>query len=251
MIMMNPDGLLLCSRYAYPPNSLSLCGPEKQKDLKWYTMQGKTDTGTREILSAFSTLYPYLSFIAYENNIKDPFEIPVIEAYWLGNHLLSNIPLSGFSRHLKDNLKLKKKITPAKLSSLLEKLPIGGLPNHAFHVLNIYKRTGHLDISHSTETMDACIINYGKIEKTLPGYLIINTKPLRMINDKLQFDKPIKRKISLIFEKHSLQLKIKNGDWVSYHWGMFCQKLNSHQLKNLIYYNNLAVSLANIDCYCE
>src|SRR4030066_1148164 len=102
----NFDGVFTCSRYAYPPNSLPLCGPAKQNDLKWYSSTGETDSGTKEILSDFSTLYPYLSLIAYENSIRSPFSYKVIEAYWLGNNLLCAVAPRSFARFLNDTLGL-------------------------------------------------------------------------------------------------------------------------------------------------
>ena len=65
---MDFAGLALCSRYSYPPNSLSLCGPDRQNDLKWYSGSRQADHGTIEILTHFSTLYPYLRLIAGELN---------------------------------------------------------------------------------------------------------------------------------------------------------------------------------------
>ena len=96
---MDLKGLALCSRYSYPPNSLSLCGPDKKKDLNWYSIYQQTDKGTLEILSQFSTLYPYLTLIAQENKIKDPFNQKVVEAYWIGNNLLHKIPVKSFVTH--------------------------------------------------------------------------------------------------------------------------------------------------------
>src|SRR3989344_4490377 len=175
---MSLDGLALCSRFSYPPNSLSLCGPDKKNDLNWYATTQNTDRGTIEILSQFSTLYPYLTLIAQENKIKDPFDRRVVEAYWVGNDLLYKIPLSRFVTHLSDTIMLKKKLKKNNLELILSKLTNGALPNHAFHVLNVYKRTGHLDIPHTIQTMDACLINWGKIIKTQKSSIVIETRAL-------------------------------------------------------------------------
>lgn len=245
---MNIIGLISCARYAYPPSSLSLCGPdskEKQRDLKFYATQQKQDKGTPEILSQFSTLYPYLSFIAYENNIRDPFDRRVVEAYWLGNKLLDSISISKFSTYLKDTLRLKKKIENKYLDLLLGKLLKGGLPHHAFHVLNVYKRTGNIDSLHILDTMEACLINWGKVEKILPESIVVETKPLRLENDKVTFGQSIKKSIMLQGEKDIFMTKLQVGDWISYHWGYFCQKLTLVQFQNLIYYTKLSLTLAN------
>lgn len=242
---MNQSGLTLCSRFAFPPNSLSLCGPDKQKDLKWYTTSTRVDKGTQEILTKFSTLYPYLSLIAYENNIKSPFAPEVVEAYWLGNNLLNTVRQKKYINTLSESIGLKKKLKRKSLESVFQKIVQGGLPHHSYHVLNIYKRTGHLDINQTVETMDACIINWGKIIKINVGSLLVETNPLRLTGNKLTFDKPILRKIIAQGNNDLLFAKLKVGDWVSYHWGYFCQKLNPDQLRNLSYYTKLSLLFAN------
>ena len=160
---MDHQGLLLCARYALPPNSLHYCGPDKITNLFAYTQEQIADRGLQEILTEFETLYPYLSFIAYENNIHNPFDRRVVEAYWLGNTLLHTVSMSGFFRHFSDALHLKKKITKKDFELLVGKLPAGAIPHHTFHVLNIFTRTGHHTIKHTLETMDNCRIGWGKI----------------------------------------------------------------------------------------
>lgn len=243
---MDLQGLALCSRFSYPPNSLSLCGPAKQKNLNWYSINQKPDKGNLEILSQFSTLYPYLELIARENRIAYPFDIDVVTAYWLGNNLLQKISYKPFINHLADNMKLKKRVNRKEYASVYDKIASGAFPHHSFHVLNIYKRTGHLHIPHTIETMDACIINWGKVVKISEDIIEVETRPLKIINGKLKFGMPTTRKLIPQGEKDLLVKELKIGDFVSYHWGYFCQKLNIIQLRNLIYYTNLSVNWANI-----
>lgn len=242
---MDLKGLAVCSRYAYPPNSLSLCGPDKKKDLSWYTNTLQIDSGTVEILSQFSTLYPYLKLIAEYNLIKDPFDIRVVEAYWLGNSLLNNIPVKGFSKHLKDALDLKRKLNSNNLEQILEKIGKGALPHHAFHVLGIYKRTGNIDSYHTVSTINACLINWGKVISINKNSLVVQTSQLDIIRDKLAYSDPRTCSIMPQGENDVLFQKIKTGDNVTYHWGYFCQKINNSQLRNLVYYNSSSLKLAN------
>lgn len=242
---MNLAGLLLCSRYSYPPNSLSLCGPDKQNDLAFYAKIGKIDLGTKELLSQFSTLYPYLHLIASENHITDPFDEKVVGAYWIGNNLLYSVGISQFANHLSNTLSLKRKIPKKQLELTLSKLPLGALPHHSFHVTNIYFRTGHLPIPYTIVTMDACLINWGKIKEVGADFLKIETQALTIKNNRLQFQSSIIRRINH-FGRYDLEGKnLRPGDNISYHWGWLCQKLSKFQLKNLIYYTNLSLKLAN------
>lgn len=239
------SGLALSTRYSYPPNSLSLCGPAKQKDLAWYSQTQQVDAGSKEIMQQFSTLYPYLCFIAAENHLKDPFDRHVIEAYWLGNVLLKQTRKSDFLHFLDDGLSLSRKLSRQGSAILKQKVAAGGLPHHAFHVLNVYRRTGHLDIKHTIDTMDACIINWGIITEIQNLHLIVSTQPLRLIKDKLAFGPAMKRKLRWQGEKDVLAASLVVGDMVSYHWGYVCEKLTQTKLKNLKLYTNLALHFAN------
>lgn len=243
---MSLDGLILCSRYSYPPNSFSLCGPENKKnDLRWYSTSQKADKGTLEILSQFSTLYPYLQFIAEENNIIDPFDKRVVEAYWLGNRLLLSPKIKKCLKFLSETLSLKKKLKKNELEILFKKIENGAFLHHSFHVLNIYKGTKHFDTCYTLRVMEACLINWGRVKKISPEYITIETCPLTIIKDRLTFGNPRERKILPQGKKDILVKDLKIGDYVSYHWGYFCQKLTLLQIKNLIYYTQISLSLVN------
>lgn len=246
---LNLSGIFLCSRYSYPPNSLSLCGPDKKTNLAWYSSSGKGDMGNVEILTQFATLYPYLSFIAYENNLKDPFDPKVVEAYWIGNKLLYNIAQNHFTRYLKDTLGLRKMIKSKNLATLMKKVSLGAIPHHSFHVLNVFQRTGHNSSQHTLETMDACLINWGQIIEIEKDSLLVKTRALGNRRNKLYFTRPIVRSVMAQGGKDILFAKLSLGDYISYHWGYFCQKLNPVQLTNLQYYTHISLKLtcANIE----
>lgn len=246
---MDSVGLLRAARYAYPPNSLSLCGPLSRNNLGSYTAEGMTDAGLYELLGKFSTLYPYLCLIAGENHLKDPFDRRVVDAYWLGNALLRNVPPGSFLSHTNETLSLGRKNSVGQNERLAKKIVDGGLPHHAFHVLNIYVRTGHVAIPHTVETMDACIVNSGKIIKIKRDVAIVLTQPLQKIGGKLTFGKPIQRALKQegFKDKHFSMLSV--GDWVSYHWGYICEKISTLQRRNLSYHTNLAVYFSNLQMH--
>lgn len=242
---MNNQGLAFCSRFSYPPNSFSLCGPERQSDLAWYTATLIADQATEEILSQFRTLYPYLCLIAYENDIKDPFDSRVVEAYWLGNNLLNHVSINPFISHISDKLALKKRIARSHLEKICVKIGQGALPNHSFHVLNIYQRTGNIDSLHTIQSLDACIINWGKVISLSKNKITVLTKPLTRMRDALAFGKSKERTLMTHGTHDVLARNIKLGDWVSYHWGYFCHTLSVRQLENLMYYTRLSLHFAN------
>lgn len=255
---MNKKGLLLCARYALPPNLFSYCGPEKQNDLKAYSKENITDKGLKEILTEFETLYPYLRFIAEENNLKDAFDPRVVEAYWLGNSLLHKISPRGFSKHFIDGLALNKKIKKKEFEILMGKITAGAIPFHTFHVLNIFTRTGHQAIKHTLETMDNCRISWGKISSKYQvvsskyknskneNKIQVLTKPLVIINGKFALGKEIIKTINLPYEMaHGLR-SMTYDQWLSFHWNYFCDFLSPRQMVYLEKYTNLSIKLANI-----
>ena len=143
------DGVLRCSKYAFGPNRLHYCGPDANREIYDYINDGATDPGLEALLKGFQTMFPYLRHIAHANNIADPFDERVVEAYWIGNELLDTIEKKVFWRHLIDDHQIPKKIGKKSFSYIEQKIERGAAPNHSFHVLNIWKRTGHKDEPHN------------------------------------------------------------------------------------------------------
>lgn len=246
----NSLGLVTCARYSFAPNSLHYCGPEKQNNMRAYVSSGAVDQGLFEILNRFETLYKYLQMISTENDIRDPFDPRVVEAYWLGNGLLQKTKYQPLANLLNDELQLKKKLTSKQLRITLSKLD-GGVAHHTFHVLNIFRRTGHHAIPHTLETMDQCRVSWGKVvsiynlqftinnAKNCMIRLHVKSTPLIYEKEKLTLGKP------KIKEVISIGLVPKVGEWVSVHWGYVCDILTYRQVANLKFYTELAIKLAN------
>jgi len=213
--------------------------------MAYYSETAILDLGASEILGNFSTLYPYLCLIAYQNNFSDPFDPLVVEAYWLGNQLLEKVRIKSYADHLIDKMELKKK-SPGELKRLVNFFPRSPKPHHSFHVLAVWRRTGHLNIPHTLETMDACLINWGKIIAfNEDGTIKVTTQKLEDVAGKLHLTKKITRNIKYQGKSDALKSDLVKGDYLSYHWGYFCQKLEVRQLINLKYYTNLSLQVIN------
>ncbi len=248
-MQFSKSGLLECASYAFAPNSLHYCGPDSQADLLGYLQNKQSDQGLVEIINHFETLYPYLELIAHENNLVDPFDRRVVEAYWLGNRLLENIKPQPFVDHLSEGLKLKKKLPRNRLNSMLTQV-VEGLPNHTHHVLSIYRRTGHLPIAHTLETMDQCRVSWGRVTKILnltnstnlsnSSKYLIEIRLLEHLGDRLLLGKPRPRQVSSVFATP------KVDDWVSVHWGMICDVISQRQMLNLEKYTQAALQHVNM-----
>lgn len=243
---MSQRGLLECLRYCLPPNVLAYCGPAQTQNFLDYCRAERVDDWLVSQLSQFQTLYAYLSFIAQANRIGDPFDLRVVQAYWLGNELLVNFDPQRFYYHLRDTLKLKQHLTRQELETLFGKIPQGALPHHAFHVFNVPWRTGHLPIEHTIETMDACRISWGQVVQNEKGKIGIENLPLVYENGLLKLGQPIQRMIASNI-RGTIRIDVKVGQWVTFHWGMLCNKISLREAQSLQYYTQLAINLANAD----
>ena len=84
-------GPLLFARYAYPPNSLGYCGADATRTLLEYGDARASDGGLAELARTFEGAWPYLTLIAHANEIADPLDPRVVQAYWVGNELLDRV----------------------------------------------------------------------------------------------------------------------------------------------------------------
>jgi hypothetical protein len=237
---MDAHGISDCLRYAFPPNSLHYCGPEKQEDIQGYLETHTQDKGLHGILSQFETLYPYLQLIAGANRIRDPFDRRVVEAYWIGNRLLSNVSKQEFHTHLKYALGVQKKL-PKNGRGTMDGIMTYGLPHHTFHVLTIYVRTGNNAIAHTLHTMDSCRIGWGKVISidVKKGTYTVAMKHLVIRKNILDLDVPISTIV------RSVDGTYTKGDVVSVHWGYICGVLMKRQTVNLEHFTNEAINAAN------
>lgn len=238
-----------CTRYSFMPNRLHLCGPENQADILEFYSESNQQKETKTIqplLESFETLYPYLKLIACANQQRNPFAEEIVEAYWIGNEKLENVPAGKLFDHVIGTLKMKKKVSQKEYMSFAGKFSRFALPHHNFHVFSVWRRTGNTKTPHTLATMDACRISWGRVIKKKPHSLIVETKPLIADeNGKIkEADFDIEREILNYFENNVLLKDIEIGDYVSLHWGCVCEKLNPKQVTNLQKYTDLSLAYA-------
>ena len=239
------DGILRCSRYAFGPNRLHYCGPDANREILGYIKNGISDFGLAEHLQKFQTMYPYLRQIAVSNKIKDSFEDEVVEAYWIGNALLENIGKNSFYRHMVDDHHMKKRLNAKSFSRLKDKIGQGALPHHSFHVMNIWKRTGHIEQAHTLDSIDQCRISWGEIISVEGPKLTVRTQPLTSIDNRLSLGPAMEKTINRSLEADVDIDQIKPGDLVSMHWGVVCEILSKMQVQNLKRYTLASINFAN------
>jgi len=243
------DGVLTCARYAFAPNYYKYCGPDANRTIASYLKEEATDPGLSAYLSEFAVLFPYLRLIAHENGIADPFDPRVVEAYWVGNSLLDRVGMRSFSEHLQYEQKLRKRLPAKKMKWIVDKIPKGAKIHHSFHVFSIFTRTGHHAVEHTLDTMDNCRISWGVIRqnsklKTQNSKVQVKTQKLVYENGKLGLKDGVVREVALPVDGDFAKM-LQLGDWVTFHWGFVCEKINPANAKRLETFTLHHLRLAN------
>jgi hypothetical protein len=171
-------GLQLFAKYAYPPNELGYCGPDDHRALFDYGTSGAVDRGLWEFARGFPGPWPYLTLMAGAAGINDPFDVRLVEAYWIGNDLLDRVAMSDFGRMVESCFKPR---TGSRFSQLAEGVPAGAVAHHSFHVFGVYPWMGLLKSGHveePLEKMDRCRIRWGQVLGLNGDEVTVRYRPL-------------------------------------------------------------------------
>lgn len=241
------DGVLRCSRYAFGPNRLHFCGPDANREIWDYLNAGFTDFGLQKLLKGFEALYPYLTYIAREHHIADPFDPKVVEAYWLGNELLRTTDKRTLHTHYTDTFRLKDTLPPKKYRLLEERIGLGILPNHNFHVLNVPKRMGHQEVEAAIDFKDSCRVSWGTVTEVSGPTITLLYEPLVLHGEMLSLGAPIEKKVTRRLEADYDIEMLMPGHIVTMHWDVPCEVVSEKEVKKLRAYTLEAIRIANVD----
>jgi len=234
-------GTLRFIRYGFMPNRLRYCGGDDNRTLFEYGVQGISDGGLPPLLRRFTGALPYLQLIARANNLADPFDARVVEAYWLGNDLLDRVEV----RQLYDALleRFGKQLQGRTRDLVLGKAPAGARPHHSFHVLDVHSRVGELE--HGLETMDACRVSWGKVLSVDGAELVVDRQRLVLREGKLVLGEVRSERVPRQVDGGGFADAAAPGDWVSIHWDWVCEVLSEAQQGNLERYTLYHLAIAN------
>lgn len=241
------DGILRCSRYSFGPNRLHYCGPDANKEFKELIEKDGDNFGLSHLLKQFKTLFPYLKKIAEANNIKDPFDSRVVEAYWLGNELLENIEKNILYQFLIENLKIKDKLKSKEFRWLEEKIKQGAVPHHSFHVFNIWGQEGHDDLLTELQRMDECRISSGIVTEVNGPEIVVSAEPLSYEAGKFNLGPAAPKSLTRQLEAEYDIEQIKIGQIVSIHWSVPCEVITPKQAETLRKYTLKNIAFANLN----
>jgi hypothetical protein len=234
-------GPLRFIRYGFMPNQLRYCGGDDNRTLFDYAIAGEVDGGLTPLLRKFTGALPYLQLIARANGIADPFDDRVVEAYWLGNDLLTGVE----ARQLYDDLRarFRRQLSAETLDLVAGKAPAGARPHHNFHVFDVHSRAGQL--VHSLATMDQCRVSWGKVVRVEGASLVVERQPLILTGGKLALGPVEIITVGRQIDGRGFADAAAPGDWVSLHWGWVCEAISANQQRRLAQETALHLRLAN------
>jgi hypothetical protein len=244
------SGPLLFARYAYGPNSLGYCGPEQSAELFGEATSGFNDRPLRELAARFEGAYPYLALIARVNGIADPLDARVVDAYWLGNELLTAVN----PRALADSLdeRFRARLDPREWQWLRRKGADGALPVHAFHVLDVFPRLGLMrtgSTDRTLEVMDSCRVRWGRVLERDGDQLVVLASRLEMVEGRLRLGSPTVERVRGWMDGVGLvgaSTDVRPNDAVSIHWDWACEVVSPTRLRSLMYWTKRELGIANL-----
>ena len=230
---MVTKALQLASRFALPPNSLGYCGkgtaPEKFKSC----ILG-CDAVSEEI-DKFIVLGPYLETLSKITG-KDKYAYEVVEAYWLGNDELKKAKQKDYFLLLE--ILAKQGVPPWLIDELKDKKPNKFIPTHLFQVLHVGVGRASGSVPYNMDTINNCMIRWGKVEKIGKKNLTINPISLKKVGNK--FKLTLKRESYPYRADFMPDLKI--GDAVAVHWKQAVKKLINDEVNKLEFWTKKVIS---------
>jgi hypothetical protein len=227
-------GPIRFARYAFGPNRLGYCGPDEAGELFEQATKGRDLGKLRELAGQFEGAYPYLCLIAHSVGIADPLDAAVVEAYWLGGRLLERVRIPDFGRSLEERFRARLRGNGWRW--LGEKPASGAVPNHAFHVLDVFPRLGLMrtgETDGALQVMDSCRVRWGRVLSREGDSLMVSAVPLEMVEGRLRLGRPRVERIRGWVDGTGFVEDARIGDVVSIHWDWACERLDRRRLAAL------------------
>lgn len=229
-------------RYAFMPNRLQYCGGDDNRTILEYAVAGVREPPLDRMLRKFTGALPYLQVIARGNDIADPFDERVIEAYWIGNELLERVEARELYDHLRE--RYRGELSARVMDRVAGKAPAGARPHHSFHVFDVWRQTerGKNEV---LATLDSCRISWGRVTAVEKGELIVERAPIELRGGQLALGTPRSERVTRMLEGSGFVGSAAVGDVVSIHWSWACEVLAPRQVAALERYTAQHLRLAN------
>jgi len=225
-----PDnrGAEMFARYAYAPNALGYCGPPLGATLR----DGSVDE-VRSAATRFSGAWPYLRVLSELTGIADPLDYRLVESYWLGGGVGSDLDPKDFFDAL---LAIIGPQAGRYWSHLTEELACEAAGNHSFHVFGVYPWTRFLGRGmdeHPLGVLDNCRITWGTVVSRNGDNIEVRCRRLVCDGQALTLGEPSVRPLDVWADGYSAVPDVAVGDEVAVHWGRLCGRLDPQQVRRL------------------
>lgn len=246
------SGPIRFARYAYGPNALGYCGPDQERELFDQATLGREDAVLRSLAARFEGAFPYLELIARSAGIRDPLDARVVEAYWLGNPLLDRVRPAALGTNLEE--RFRPRVRAEAWRWLATKPDAGAVPNHAFHVLDVFPVVGLMrgdgQADKVLRIMDSCRIRWARVVERDGDWLVVNVVPLDLVDGRLALVEPRIERVrgwrdGVGFLGAPGDSDVAPGDVVSLHWDWACERLDDRSLSSLQAWTRRELELAN------
>jgi hypothetical protein len=241
------EGLILAARYSLMPSKLEICTSRGKYRVLLRFLTSPTTINkeeAREVLKSLPVCYPYLELIAKTNNISNPFDVAVVQAYFVGSKLTEKVSLGEATKKtIKESFGRIGFLDQKEMEERIKSLPEDFKPHHNFHTFCLGSVTGK--VAPIPEILDLCRISWGEVIKITANEVLLRYRPLRASKKGGYFlgeviEKRIRRKTPPLFPF------IGVGDIVTLHWNQLCQVIDQGQLRYLRRYTLQALSSAKI-----
>jgi Family of unknown function (DUF6390) len=243
----SPSGPVLFARYAFGPNRLGYCGPEAVEELFGEASAGGDDGALRALARSFEGAWPYLELIARANGLPDPLDRRVVEAYWLGSPLLGSVGAGRLEASLAS--RFRPRLRPEGWRWLAGKPTAGGVPVHAFHVLDVFPRVGLLrsgSVDRAMGVMDSCRIRWGRVLERDGEWLVVDVVPMLLAEGRLALGPARPERVQAWRDGATFVDGVELGDVISVHWSWACDRLSPRQLNGLMTWTVRQIDVANL-----
>lgn len=240
------SGPVRFARYAFGPNSLGYCGPDEAGELFQQATVGREEPRLRALEQQFEGAYPYLQLIARSNDIRDPLDARVVEAYWLGSPLVANVRAADLGPSLE--ARFRPRLRGNAWRWLATTPEAGAVPIHAFHVLDVFPKLGLIrtgEIDRALEVMDSCRIRWGRVLEVDGDWLVVSAVPLELHGGKLRLGEPRPERVRGWIDGTGFVEGVEPGDIVSIHWDWACERLDRRRLSALRAWTRRELEIAN------
>src|SRR5690349_15835316 len=212
---MSAAGARLFARYAYPPNERGYCGPPDTS---------LVDVAQRA--AQFDGAWVYLEYLASVAGVADPLDERIVEAYWVGNSLLSISTPSALVAVLVDRFR-------GQVGGTWRSASTRAVPHHTFQVFEVYPwagllaKTGH---PHALSVLQDCRIRTGRVLSVTGESAVVASSPLAWDGASLSIGSPREELVRWSHDGQSLIDRPSPGETVSLHWDWICDTLTPEQV---------------------